>query len=199
MSAEAGGEQIDDLMMGSGAEVASESDEVFAERLRAAQQKIATIKKDEKKAKDFDQKLSKIIRNISSETLDFVVFLIDHNVPSLSILALIAIVNDDAGKICYQEFDKYIEERADFSIVKFGDEKVEEKISYWWTFILAAEHVSTTVKFKDLRNNEKFVLTMSKNLANLLIAFLRNNKITEFDKKGLKKMLAKYEEMIFTE
>lgn len=196
---ETGGERIDDLMMGSGAEIASESDEVFAERLRAAQQKIAAIKKDEKKAKDFDQKLSKIIRNISSETLDFVVFLIDHDIPSLSILAMIAIVNDEAGRICFQEFDKYIEERADLSIVKFGSPKAEEKISYWWTFILAAEHMSTTVKFKDLRNNEKFVLTMSKNLANLLIEFLRTNKILEFDKKGLKKMLTKYEEMIFEE
>lgn len=196
---EAGPEKLDDLMMGSGAEVASESDEVFAERLQVAQQKIATIRKDEKKAKNFDKKLSRIIREISSENLDFVIFLINHDISSLTILALISIVNNDAGKVCFQEFDKYIEEKADFSIVKFGDKKVEEKISYWWTFIVAAEHVSTSVKFKELRNNEKFVLTLSKNLSSLLISFLKDSSITEFDKKGLKKMLIKYEEMIFEE
>ena len=196
---EVGGERLDDLMMGSGAEGVSESDEVFAERLRIAQQKIAAIKKDEKKAKNFDKKLSQVIKSISAENLDFVIQLINHGISSLSILSIISIINNEAGKICFQEFNQYIEEKADFSIVKFSDPKVEEKISYWWTFIFAAEHITTSTKIKDLRTSKTFVLTLSQNLATLLLHFLRSSAITEFDKKGLKKMLTKYEEMIFAE
>ncbi len=194
---ESGAEKLDDLVLGAGTEVASESDEVFAERLKEAQQKIAGIRKDEKKAQNFDHKLAKIISNLSPEALDFVIFLINHNIPSLTILAFISIANEDAGKTCFIEFDKFIQEKANFSIVKFNDPKIEEKISYWWTFILAADHVSTTVKLKSLRENDKFVSRLSRNLADLLVIFLHENSVTEFDRSTLKKMLAKYEKMMF--
>ncbi len=190
-------ESLDDLLMGEVSEGASESDEKFSERLKVAQQKLAAVAKDEKKAKNFDQKLAKIIPHVPNWVLDFVVFLINHEIPSLTILAFLALVNEEAGKICYVEFHKYIQERADFSLAKFGDPLVEEKISYWWTFILGADHISTTVQLKTLRNNEPFVRHLSKMLSDLLIHFLQQSDIHDFDKKNLKSVLAKYEKMMF--
>ncbi len=192
-------ENLDGLLMGDVSEEVTETDEQFAARLAATQQKIAQAKKDEKKSKDFDQKLSKIIAQLAHEHLDFVIFLIDNEVPSLTVLALISIVNEEAGKICFVEFDKFIEEKADFSLAKFNDPKIEEKISYWWTFIFAAEHCSKTTKLKSFRGKEDFVKTLSKNMADLLVFFLQKNQVREFEKEKLEQVLEKYEKMIFTE
>ncbi len=190
-------ENLDGLMMGEGSEGASESDEVFSERLKVAQAKIAAIKKDEKKSKSFDDKLARIISTVHPNHLDLVILLINHEIPSLTILAFISLINDEAGKICFIEFDKFIEEKADFSLVKFEDPKIEEKISYWWTFIFAADHTSTTTKLNSLRTNETFVKTLSKELADLILYLLQQHQELEFDRQQLIKMLEKYEKMMF--
>ena len=194
----AGPESLNDLLLGGEvSEGTSESNENFSERIKATQKQIAGVRREEKKEKDFDKKLAQIITNVSPFVLDFVIFLINHEIPSLSILAILSVVNEDSKKICFLEFDKFIEQRADFSAVKFEDPDVEERISYWWTFILAAEGVSKTTQLKSFCKNDKFVAEFSKNLADLLVVFLRERNVEEFDRGMLKKALTKYEEMVF--
>ena len=135
-------DSLDDLMMGNVSENVSETDEQIATRVAMAQQRIAAIKRDEKKASNFDEKLAKILPHVTVALLDFIIFLINKEVPSLTILGMISLESNDAGKICYDEFHKYITETADFALVQFENPKIEERISYWWTFIFAANHVS---------------------------------------------------------
>jgi len=82
---------LEDMMMGNVSEEASESSEKIAARLAAAQKKIAAVKRDEKKSHGFDEKLSKILPKFSVVLLDFVIFLIDKEVPSCTILAMISV------------------------------------------------------------------------------------------------------------
>lgn len=189
-------ENLDDLMMGEVSEGLSESDEKFSERLKVAQQKVAQVRKDEKKSKDFDHHLAKILRKLSSELLNIVILLIDEEVPSLTILAVLSLLNDDAGKVCWQEFEKYIAEKANFSNVNLPVE-IEEKISYWWTFIFGADHVSKTVELKELRDNSHFIKAFTHSLMWMLQQYLKENSIEGFDVGKLKKILQKYETQLF--
>jgi len=192
------GENLDGLVMGEGvSEQASESDEKFKARVAAAQVKLKKIKKDESKAKNFDEKLAKIIGDLPMAHLQIVIFLIDHEVPSLTILAIISIVNDEAGKICYLEFEKHIETRADFAGAKLPSE-VEEKISYWWTFIHGADHMSHTLYLYSLQDNTEFVSRFSKYLGQLLREFLQTNEVIDFDQDKLKAIIARYQTEIFS-
>ncbi len=140
---------LEDMMLGNVSEDVSESDEQIQARIAAAQQKIAQIKKDEGSAKCFDGELARILNTLTRESLEFVIFLIDHEVPSLTVLSMLSIESSEAGKVCYTEFHQYIKEAADFSIVKFKDSKIEERVSLWWTFIFAANHVSKTTKLNE--------------------------------------------------
>jgi hypothetical protein len=190
---------LEDIMMGQVGEEVKESDEQIAARAAAAQKKIAAIKRDEKSAKSFDHKLAKIIPQLDVKILDFVIFLIDHEVPSLTALALITLANDKAGKICHVEFNQYIAETADFSIVKFADPEIEEKISLWWTFIFASDHVSTTTKLQSFRGNEAFVKRVSAEFSTMLKKFIIENKVEGFNESQLTKTLKKYADAAFAE
>lgn len=197
MVSEKGAEgSLDDLMLGNVSEDVSESDEQIQVRMAAALAKLKKIQKDESFAKDFDSKLAKIIPNLSQEVLKFVIFMIDRDVPSLTILAMISIANNEAGKICYAEFHKFIEESADFSPVKFTPE-VEQKVSLWWTFILGADHVSTTTKLSEFKGKADFSEFVSQNFSKMLGAFLAQNQVEGFDEEVLKKLLEEHEDMLF--
>jgi len=190
---------LEGIMMGNVSETASESDEQIQARISLARQKIAQIKKDEKSAKDFDMKLAHILPKLSQETLEFVIFLIDHEVPSLTVLAMLAVESDDAGQICYAEFHKYILEAADFSIVKFKNSQVEKKVSLWWTFIFAANHISKTTKLNDFRKDDEFIRRISSDFSRMLKNHLIENQDTEFNDRKLKKILKKYADALFSE
>jgi len=193
------GEGLDGLLMGDGvSEQASESDEQFKARVAATQVKLKKQKKDESKAKNFDQQLAKLLPDMSQTYLTIVIFLIDHEVPSLTILAIISIVNDEAGKVCFLEFEKYIESRADFSGAKLPTE-IEEKVSYWWTFIHGADHVSHTLRLAQLQENHDFVVQFSKYLGQLLKDFLVLKQVQDFDEGKLKKIIQRYQTEIFAE
>ncbi len=194
--AESVGDSLEGLMMGNVSEEAKESDEQIQARIAAAQARIQQIKKDETKAKSFDGDLAKLVPKLSKDDLDLVIFLINHEIPSLTILGVLSVVNDEAGKICFTEFERFIESRADFSKANLPA-KVEDKLSYWWTFIYGADHVSTTTKLAQLKENEEFVKTFSQHLSRLLKAFLANNQIQDFDMENLKKILQKYQTGIF--
>ncbi len=190
---------LDDMMMGNVSEETSESSEKIAARLAAAQKKIAAVKRDEKKSHGFDDKLAKILPTFSGILLDFIIFLIDKEVPSCTVLAMVSIESDEAGKICFEEFHKFIEEAADFSIVKFDNEQVEKKVSMWWTFIFAADHVSKTTKLNSFRKNEEFVGRISKEFARMLKDFMISQDVQKFDEKKLKKILKQYADAAFSD
>jgi len=187
---------LEDLMLGNVGEEVSESDEQFAVRLASAQAKLAKIAKDESKSKNFDDKLAKIISYLSTHTLKLVVFLIDHDIPSLTILAIIALESDESAKICHGEFYKFISEPADFSTVKL-DKELEEKISLWWTFILAANQISTTTKLDELKKNSSFTEFLSLEIIEMIKRFLIRNKVENFNKLALEKTLEKYQKDLF--
>ena len=126
---------LDDLMMGNVSEEASESDEKIQARIAAAVARLRKIKKDSKKSHGFDEALAKILRQLTPTQLDDVIFLIDHEIPSLTILAILSLVNDGAGKICYAEFEAQIKHKADFSNAGLPATQ-EERVSYWWDFYL---------------------------------------------------------------
>lgn len=192
------GDNLDGLVMGEGvSEQASESDEKFKARVAAAQVRLKKIKKDEGKAKNFDHKLAKILPGLTSGQLQVVIFLIDHEIPSLTILAVISIVNDEAGKICYMEFEKHIESRADFSGARLPSD-IEEKVSYWWTFIHGADHLSSTVYLYSLQSDREFVKQFSAYLGQLLRAFLVTSEVADFDEEKLKKIIQRYQTEIFS-
>ncbi len=190
---------LEDMMMGNVSEEASESSEKIAARLAAAQKKIAAVKRDEKKSHSFDKKLSKILPTFTIVLLEFVIFLIDREVPSCTILAMISIESDEAGKICFEEFHKFIEEAADFSVVKFDNKEVEKKVSMWWTFVFAADHVSKTTKLRVFRKSEEFVGRLSREFARMLKAFLLKQNVQKFDEKKLKKILKQYADAVFSD
>ncbi|MCF7917853.1 hypothetical protein K9L27_02520 [Candidatus Gracilibacteria bacterium] len=187
---------IDDLMMGNDSEGVRESDEKFRERLAAAQAKLAQVHKDESKSKDFDLKLAKLIPRLHRHTLKLVVFLIDNDIPSLTILAMISLESNDAGKICHMEFHKYIEEKADVSLAKL-DEKSAERISLWWTYIFAADHVSRSTRLQDFQHREVFVEFLSLEFSEMLKRFLTDQNVEHFDANGLNQVLQKYQKMMF--
>lgn len=189
---------LDDLMLGNVGEDVGESDEQFAVRLAAAQAKLAQMKKDEALTKDFDVKLAKIIRHLHHHTLRLVVFLINHEVPSLTILSIISLASSEAGKICYTEFHKYIDQPVDFSPARL-DQKAEEKISLWWSFIFAADHISQTVRLHQFRHDDVFVEFISLAFSEMLFSFLEEQKEEHFDKVMLEKILKKYESQMFAE
>jgi hypothetical protein len=189
---------LDDLMMGNVSEEVSESDEQIAARIAAAQQRIAAIKKDEQKASVFDEKLAKILSTFSSDLLDFVIYLIDNEVPSLTILAMVSLASNSAGKICYDEFHQYIAEPADFSLAQIENSQVEERISLWWTFIFAADHISKTIKLHDFREKDEFIRRISKQFSEMLKRYLIENQVEQFNDKALKKLLKKYADAAFS-
>ena len=191
-----GPENLDSLMMGEASEEVTESDEQIQARIAAAQAKLKKIQKDEKKAHNFDEKLAKVIPSLHARLIIFIGFLIDKNVPSLTILAMITLSSDKAGKICHDEFHKYIKERADFAPAKLN-EKQEEKVSLWWTFIFAADHVSTTLKLKELKGDKDFVTQVNTALKNILHDFLIAEGVESHDEKALERVLAKYATMMF--
>lgn len=195
---ENGGESFEDLLLGGVSEQVSESDEQFQARVTAAQAKLQQVKKDEKKAQNFDVQLAGIIPHLSDDLLHFVIFMIDSGIPSLTILSFLSLVVDEAGQICYQEFHSFVEERADFSLVKFQDPQIEEKVSWWWTFILAADHVSRTTLLKDFKENQDFVSRVSRSVSQILQQFLRENQAPSFDQEKLKTLLHKYRDMVFS-
>jgi hypothetical protein len=195
---ETGPENIDDLMMGNVSESASESDEKFKARVASAQAKLAKIKKDESKSKDFDHKLSKLITALDPHTLRLVVFLINNGVQSLTILAMISLVNAKAEKICHTEFHKFIEESADFSETKLKPE-LEKQVSLWWTYTLAANQVATDAKLSKFEHDEVFREFVELECGEMMKRFLASHKVEEHDLSLLKQALKKYEGMLFTE
>jgi hypothetical protein len=193
---EGGPENLDDLMLGNVSEGVTESDEKFKARVAAAQAKLAQLKKDESKTKDFDLKLSKLITSLDPHTLRLVVFLINNSVPSLTVLAMSSLVVHKAEKICHTEFHKFIEEQADFSDAKLKPE-IEKLVSLWWTYMFAADQVSVDTKMSSFHSNAAFVEFISLEFVEMMKRFLADHEVEHPHMEEIEKMLKKYEGILF--
>ena len=199
MSTESGPENLDSLLMGNVSEGSEETSEQIADRIAAAQAKLAKVKKEEGEAQSFDDKLAKLLKSMNYSLIDFVAFLIDKEVPSLTILAIISLANNEAGKICFAEFQKVIDNN--FTIIPLlpNHKKEAQKIELWLKFINKANSESKTLKLFVYKENTEFVSRISTETAKMLKYFLIKNRILEFDEKKLKEALQKYEKEIFAE
>ncbi|HEY5714461.1 MAG TPA: hypothetical protein VIT68_03870 [Candidatus Gracilibacteria bacterium] len=194
---EGGNEGLDGLLMGNVAEDVTENDEQIAARIAAAQAKIAKIRKQENKAKNYDHILAKLVPILGKVELDFVIFCIDHEVPSLTILSVLSILRAEAEKACHEEFHKYIEEKADFSMAQFKNRKVEDKVATWWTFIVGADMMSDTIRLKQAYGKEEFAQKFPRFMAFFLHKYLKTNHQDQYDEGALIKILKGYAERLF--
>ena len=142
-------------MMGNVSENISEDNEAFDERLREVQAKLTQIAKDEKTSKSFDEDLAVVVQSLPQVFIKFVAFLIDHEIPSLTVLAVLSLVHKKAHSVCTKEFKRFMgEEGADFSTVSFSDKEASDTLSLWWTFMILADHHSLTTRLKDINDKK---------------------------------------------
>ncbi|PID70172.1 hypothetical protein CSB37_03270 [bacterium DOLZORAL124_38_8] len=202
MSSESIG-NLDDLALGNVSEGVSETTpEEIRAKAAAAAQKMQKLRKDEKKAHGFDEALAKIImdKTIPLKLIQFIAFLIDSEVPSLTILSLIAINNAQAAITCTQHFAKKTEQVThDQSLDSIGlNDAISHKVDLWWKFIFLADKESTTVRLKDLRTNQRFIEHFPQQLAELFKRYLEKNKAS-FNKEQLEKILNERGRRLFME
>ena len=148
-------ESFEDLMMGNVSENVSEDNEAFNERIREVQAKLSQIAKDEGATKSFDEALAKVVQSLPMPLIRFVGFLIDHEVPSLTVLACLSLPSDEARRVVQKEFERFLDEPgADFRSCMFSDEAVRERISLWRTLMIFSDHHSKTVRIKDVEETK---------------------------------------------
>jgi len=200
---ESGPEKIDDLMMGNvSEEVSEQTAEEIAARAAAAAQKMQKLRKDEGSAKVFDEQLAGLLPTFSMDLINFAAFLIDSNIPSLTILALVCISHDGAAKVCATHFaksNKEIDLGTDLDTVGFDNPVVAQKVDLWWEFIFLADRESMTTRLSDSNMNKKFVQIMSQSLAKILKQYLADNNVENFKKPQLERILNTRGKKIFTE
>ena len=173
MSTEAMG-GLEDLMMGSPSEGASESNEQFQARLAAAQARMAKIAKDEKKAKNFDAHLAKLIPACSQKgLLDMVILMINHDIPSLTIIASLTLVMPEAEKLLTKELSaKVILDASGALKIPFGKPNTQKAMRFWLTSLTLSDKASTEVQFKSLKADTKFTESLLGHFSALLETFL---------------------------
>ena len=165
---------LEDLMMGSPSEGASESNEQFQARLAAAQARMAKIAKDEKKAKNFDAHLAKLIPACSQKgLLDMVILMINHDIPSLTIIASLTLVMPEAEKLLTKELSaKVILDASGALKIPFGKPNTQKAIRFWLTSLTLSDKASTEVQFKSLKADTKFTESLLGHFSALLETFL---------------------------
>lgn len=158
---------LDDLLMGNVGEGSEETKEQIAARIVAAQAKIAALQKDEASAHGYDLKLAGVLKNVPFWIVEFVAWLLNHDVPSLTILALLTVVSDEAGQICFTAFTEAAtesDERADV----LPETPLRDRVRLWLRFVVAADRVSTTVQLTTLREDKDFTRKLSEQCVAML-------------------------------
>lgn len=145
---------LDDLLMGNVAEGSEETSEQIVARISAAQARLAAVKKDEKKTSKHDMALAQVIKHLPMELIPFVSWLINHEMPSLTILALLSLSQkpaDDALK-SFDIIDGKVKEQVFLSEIQH--EALRVKISNWSQQVLLVDAVSKTVRLDSLQNEQ---------------------------------------------
>lgn len=194
------GEGLDNLMIGNASEgVSEQTSEEIAARAAVAAKKIKQLRRDEKSAKNFDNHLAKVLPTFSWDLINFVAFLIDSNLPSLTILAFLSLVSEDTAKICASHFEQSISGK-DFGkdLTAIGFEKsIASRIDLWWEFISLADIESKTVKLVNLNTDKVFVERVSNELAAILRSYIEMVGIQDFNKAELERILNRRGQAIF--
>ena len=181
-------ESFEDLMMGNVSENVSEDNEAFQERIREVQAKLAQIAKDEGATKSFDEALAKVVQDLPFPLIKFVAFLIDHELPSLTVLACLALPSDKARRVVQKEFERFLdEEGADFRSCSFSEDIVRERLSLWCTLMIFSDHHSKTVRVKEIEESkfhEEFIAALKQFASTYMDGFedLQYNS-SEYEKK----------------
>ena len=94
---------LDDLLMGNVGEGSEETSEQLVARITAAQARLAAVKKDEKKSSVHDRQLAQIIKYLQPSLLKLVAWMIDQEIPSFTVLALVSLACRPAAEIMEKE------------------------------------------------------------------------------------------------
>ncbi len=181
---QAGG--LEDLLMGNVTEGSEETSEQLAARISAAQARLAAVKKDEKKATGDDRHLAKVVKYLSPSLLSFVSWMINQEIPSFTILALLSLSCRPASEFMEKKI-----ELGDYAVPEFltevSNKAIQRKIADWGTLVIAADHQSTTVYLGSLRLDSTKISRFEKGVR-LIIETYWLRATTEFDATALDKV-----------
>lgn len=166
---------LDDLLMGNIAEGSEETSEQIAARISAAQARLAAVRKDEKKATVYDHNLAQVIKTIPIELIPFVSWLINHEIPSLTILALFSLSHKPAADVITSIEIPETGSEPSF-LAEIHHPALRTKISDWSRLVVAADRLSTTVRLESLRKEQSKNSRLATGLRELIeIIWLRSS------------------------
>lgn len=149
---QAGG--LDDLLMGNVTEGSEETSEQIAARISGAQARLTAVRKDEKKASTHDHQLAQVIKKLPIELIPFVSWLINHEIPSLTILAILSLSHKPAEDVlnALDMSEGQDDELSCFSnIVHIA---LRQKLSHWAQRVATADRLSVTVQLISLQKEQ---------------------------------------------
>lgn len=182
-----GAEQVgglDDLLMGNVAEGSEETSEQIAARIAGAQARLAAVKKDEKKSSTHDRHLAQVIKKLPIELIPFVSWLINHEIPSLTILAILSLSHKPAEEVL-NALD--ISVGQDNEIACFSNiphDALRQKLSHWAQRVATADGLSVTLQLVSLQKEQLKNSRFTAGLRELIeIMWLRSS--AEFNPEAL--------------
>jgi hypothetical protein len=177
---------LDDLLMGNVAEGSEETSEQIAARISAAQARLAAVQRDEKKSSKYDHALAQVIKYLPIELIPFVSWLINHEIPSLTILGLLSLSNKPAADTISSLSVSNEESDREF-LQKIGHDVLRRKISEWTQVVLVADTLSATVRLQSLQKEQLKNSRFTTGLRELLeIIWLRSS--ADFDPDALDRL-----------
>jgi hypothetical protein len=165
---QAGG--LDDLLMGNVAEGSEETSEQLIARIAAAQARLAAVKKDEKKSSTHDHQLAQIIKYLQPSLLQLVVWMIDKEIPSLTILAFFSIACRPAAEIVESQIELNDLEELEF-LSEVSNEVIRQKISEWCSFVIIADSHSATLRLSSFQKDWENKKLLTQGVRLILSAF----------------------------
>ena len=182
-----GAEQVgglDDLLMGNVAEGSEETSEQIAARISSAQARLAAVKKDEKKSSKYDYQLAQVIKHLSIELIPFVSWLINHEIPSATILSILSLSNKPAAD-AIKKLDLSAGERNESPLFsKISHAALRTKLSNWSQLVVQVDEISATVKLSSLAQEQAKNSRFTTGIREILeVIWLRSS--AEFDPEVL--------------
>lgn len=166
---------LDDLLMGNVTEGSEETSEQIAARISAAQARLAAVRKDEKKSTVHDHQLAEVIKTIPIELIPFVSWLINHEIPSLTILALFSLSHKPAADaITALEVPAVGKDPA--FLAEISHPALRAKIADWSRLVVVADRFSATIRLESLRKEQSKNSRLAAGLRELMeIIWLRSS------------------------
>ncbi len=177
---------IENLMMGTGSEKTQESKEALAARLTAAQVQLATTKKQEGHDRTYDEYLAQVLRSLPVELIDLVIAMVNHEVPSLTILAFLSLVVEAAKKPF--DAEPLMTKGAKQPMPEFSEST--ETLGPWFGRIAVAEQVSFTVRLRHHKESKTFMEYLDQVLLGLAELHLKHPPADPLKKELLSQLQA---------